>query len=104
MVHRGEDAGIGNWPAVIPRPQWEFTQELLQFRSTAAQSEQGPRPQRTYILRGLIVCGRRGTALSGNSGRVYRCTRKPVSYQAKIIFRKFGFYGVLAPQKPNVRS
>jgi site-specific DNA recombinase len=35
-VHHGQEIGVGKWPAIITRAQWDFTQELLTFRSTAA--------------------------------------------------------------------
>jgi site-specific DNA recombinase len=75
-VHHGQEIGIGKWPAIITRAQWEFTQELLTFRSSAARAEQAKRKApRTYILRGLVICGKCGTAMAGCSGTVYRCSR-----------------------------
>jgi site-specific DNA recombinase len=75
-VHRGQEIGIGKWPAIITRAQWDFTQELLAFRSSAARSEQAKRKApRTYILRGLVMCGKCGTVMAGCSSTVYRCTR-----------------------------
>src|SRR5260370_38200575 len=52
-VHRGQEIGVGRWPAIITRAQWDFAQEMLAFRSAAAQSERAARTRRTYILRGL---------------------------------------------------
>jgi site-specific DNA recombinase len=74
-VHRGEEIGIGKWPAIIARPEWDFAQELLSFRSTAAQKQRDSRPRRTYILRGLVICGNCGTTMTGCSGTLYRCSR-----------------------------
>jgi hypothetical protein len=75
-VHHGQEIGIGKWPAIITRAQWEFTQELLTFRSSAARTERAKRKApRTYILRGLVMCGKCGTAMAGCSGTVYRCSR-----------------------------
>ena len=74
-VHRGEEIGIGKWPVIIARPKWDFAQELLSFRSTAAQKQRDSRPRRTYILRGLVICGNCGTTMAGSSGVVYRCSR-----------------------------
>jgi DNA invertase Pin-like site-specific DNA recombinase len=75
-VHRGQEIGTGKWPVIIARAQWDFTQELLTFRSSAAQGERAKRnAPRTYILRGLVICGRCGTAMAGCSGTVYRCSR-----------------------------
>lgn len=75
-VRHGQEIGIGKWPAIITRAQWEFTQELLTFRSSAARNEKARRKApRTYILRGLVICGKCGTAMAGCSGTVYRCSR-----------------------------
>src|SRR5207248_1726685 len=74
-VHRGQEIGVGKWSAIIPRAQWEFAQEMLAFRSVAAQSERDTRTRRTYILRGLVTCGKCGTAMTGCSGNLYRCSR-----------------------------
>jgi site-specific DNA recombinase len=74
-VHRGQEIGVGKWPAIITRVQWDFAQEMLTFRSSAAQAERDTRTRRTYILRGLVTCGKCGTAMAGCSGTVYRCSR-----------------------------
>jgi len=74
-VHRGKIIGVGKWPAIITRPQWDFAQELLTFRNVAAQKQQDTRSRRTYLLRGLVICGKCGTAMAGCSGSVYRCSR-----------------------------
>jgi WD40 repeat protein len=67
---------VGKWPPVIPSAQWDFAQELLAFRSTAARSEQaGHRTPRLYLLRCLAVCGNCGTAIAGAGRTMYRCTR-----------------------------
>lgn len=74
-VHHGQEIGAGKWPAIISRAQWEFTQELLAFRSSAARSERAKRnAPRTYLLRGLVTCGKCGTVMPGTSGK-YRCCR-----------------------------
>jgi site-specific DNA recombinase len=76
LVHRGQEIGIGKWPAIITRAQWDFAQEMLTFRSSAARGERAKRKApRMYILRGLVVCGKCGTAMAGCSGTVYRCSR-----------------------------
>ena len=68
-MYRGQEIGLGKWPAIIARPQWEFAQEMLTFRSSAARHERAKRkPPRAYILRGLVVCGKCGTAMAGCSG------------------------------------
>lgn len=74
-VHQGREIGVGQWPAIIDRPEWDFAQELLTFRSSAAQKKQETQNRRTYILRGLIVCGKCGTSMAGCSGTMYRCSR-----------------------------
>jgi hypothetical protein len=75
-VHHGQEIGVGKWPAIITRPQWDFAQELLTFRATAARTERAKRKApRPYILRGLVVCGKCGTTMAGCSGTVYRCSR-----------------------------
>jgi DNA invertase Pin-like site-specific DNA recombinase len=74
-VHRGQEIGTGKWPAIIGRPQWDFAQELLTFRNVAAQKQRETRNRRTYILRGLVICGKCGTTMAGCSGTVYRCSR-----------------------------
>jgi site-specific DNA recombinase len=74
-VHQGREIGVGKWPAIIDRAQWDFAQELLAFRSAAAQKQREARNRRTYILRGLVICGKCGTTMAGCSGTVYRCSR-----------------------------
>jgi site-specific DNA recombinase len=74
-VFRGEEIGTGKWAAIITRPEFDFAQELLAFRSVAAQKQRDARTRRTYILRGLVMCGKCGTAMAGCSGTVYRCSR-----------------------------
>ncbi|MGP0001872.1 MAG: recombinase family protein, partial [Acetobacteraceae bacterium] len=74
--HNGQEVAIGKWPAIIDRTMWDFTQELLTFRSAAAQNERaGHRAPRAYILRGVAICGSCGTAMAGCSGKIYRCVR-----------------------------
>jgi DNA invertase Pin-like site-specific DNA recombinase len=74
-VHRGKIIGKGKWPAIIEHPKWDFAQEMLTFRSAAAQKQRETRNRRTYILRGVVICGNCGTAMAGCSGTVYRCSR-----------------------------
>ncbi len=75
-VHRGQEIGAGRWPAIITRTEWDFAQELLTFRSAAARDERSRKnAPRSYILRGLVVCGKCGTAMAGCGGKMYRCTR-----------------------------
>jgi hypothetical protein len=74
-VHHGREIGVGKWPALISRAQWDFVQELLTFRSVAAQKQRDTRKRRNYVLRGLVICGKCGTTMAGCSGTVYRCSR-----------------------------
>ena len=74
-IHRGQEIGVGKWPAIISRTEWDFAHEILTFRSSAAQKERATRNRRTYILRGLVICGNCGTTMAGCSGNTYRCSR-----------------------------
>jgi site-specific DNA recombinase len=74
-TRHGNEIGVGKWPAIISRPEWDFVQELLTFRSSAAQTQRQTRNRRHYILRGLVLCGNCGTTMAGCSGTVYRCSR-----------------------------
>lgn len=40
-----------------------------------AQAARDTRTRRTYILRGLVVCGKCGTAMAGSNSSIYRCSR-----------------------------
>jgi len=74
--HNGREVAVGKWLPIIPREQWDFAQELLTFRSAAAQKQRARnRAPRAYILRGLVICGNCGTTMAGCSGSVYRCSR-----------------------------
>ncbi|HEY6314123.1 MAG TPA: recombinase family protein [Streptosporangiaceae bacterium] len=73
--HNGKEVAAGKWLPVIPRAQWDFAQELLTFRSVAAQKRRAKNRPRAYILRGLVICGNCGTVMAGCSGNLYRCSR-----------------------------
>ena len=74
--HNGREVAVGKWLPIISREQWDFAQELLTFRSAAAQKRRARnRAPRAYILRGLVICGNCGTTMAGCSGSVYRCSR-----------------------------
>lgn len=74
--HNGREVAVGKWPAIIPRAQWDFAQELLTFRTVAARKKRARnRAPRAYVLRGLVICGNCGTMMAGCSGTVYRCSR-----------------------------
>ncbi|MFI0817236.1 recombinase family protein [Streptomyces sp. NPDC021098] len=74
-MFRGEEHGIGSWPAIIDRGQWDEAQERRKFR--AEQSAEKNKRTRYYLLRGVVMCTC-GRTMSGNSGSVYeyRCTRR----------------------------
>lgn len=59
------------WPAIVDRQHWDTLQAM------AATRRHGGRPATTsYLLRGLLECGRCGRRLYGNTtptGPVYRC-------------------------------
>lgn len=74
-MYHGREIGVGKWPTIISRAQWDFAQELLTFRTAAFQKQRETRKRRVYILRGLVICGKCGTAMTGCSGTVYRCSR-----------------------------
>jgi site-specific DNA recombinase len=74
--HNGKEVAVGKWLPIIPRAQWDFAQEMLAFRSTAAQKKRAKnKPPRVYILRGVVICGNCGTVMAGCSGKLYRCSR-----------------------------
>jgi site-specific DNA recombinase len=75
LVHQGQEIGTGKWPPIIARAEWDFAQELLTFRSAAAQTTRKSQIRRNYILRGVVICGRCGTTMAGCSRTVYRCSR-----------------------------
>jgi hypothetical protein len=75
-LHKGKEVAVGKWPTIISRPAWDFTQELMSFRSSATlEKRTSNRQPRAYILRGLVICGKCGTAMAGCSGKYYRCSR-----------------------------
>lgn len=65
-------------PAIVDREDFEKANELLTANADVARGARG----RTYLLRGLIYCGKCGHAMVGNTGdskagRVYyRCSRR----------------------------
>ena len=77
--HNGREVAVGKWLPIIPRAQWDFAQELLTFRSAAAQKKRARnRAPRAYILRGLVICGNCGTVMAGCSGtRLPLLARQP---------------------------
>jgi site-specific DNA recombinase len=74
-VHHGKEIGKGQWPTIIDRRMWDFTQDLLSYRATTQNNDKPTKPKRTYLLRGLMTCGKCGSSMSGSSGSTYRCAR-----------------------------
>jgi len=73
-VFRGEEFGEGDWPAIIDRGTWAEVQDRSAYRASAYVY----RSSRFYLLRGLVVCKKCGTHMSGSRGRApsYLCTRR----------------------------
>jgi DNA invertase Pin-like site-specific DNA recombinase len=73
-VFRGEAFGEGDWPAIIDRGTWAEVADRLAYRASAHVY----RSSRFYVLRGLVVCKKCGTHMSGSRGRApsYMCTRR----------------------------
>jgi site-specific DNA recombinase len=74
-LYHGREIGVGKWPAIITRAQWDFAQEMMTIRAATVEAGRDTRKRRNYILRGLVVCGKCGTTMVGCSGREYRCSR-----------------------------
>jgi len=70
-VHRGQEIGAGSWPAIIDPATWALAREMREFRSASHSN----RPQRFYLLRGAVLCGKCGTRMTGNT-QEYKCSRK----------------------------
>lgn len=62
-VFRGEEIGTGAWPAIIDRGTWDEVQVRRQYR--AAPVAEARKNARYYLLRGVVVCTRCGTLMSG---------------------------------------
>lgn len=59
-VHRGENVGKGNWPAILDEDIWRRTCAKLATRST------GPSTGRKYLLTGgVAICGKCGAPMRG---------------------------------------
>lgn len=67
---RGEVVAEGDWPAIVPRDQWESI--LVALRSPTPQ-----RKPRRYLLSGLLRCGVDGDRMTGHAARTrrYKCVR-----------------------------
>jgi hypothetical protein len=72
-VFRGEEAGEGDWPAIIDRGSWREVQERRSYRASAYDR----RGWRFYLLRGLVVCKRCGWRMAGSTSKdaAYMCAR-----------------------------
>jgi hypothetical protein len=72
-VFRGQDAGEGDWPAIIDRGAWAEVQERRAYRSSAHDR----RGWRFYLLRGLVVCKKCGWRMAGSTSKdaCYMCAK-----------------------------
>ncbi|GAA2064427.1 hypothetical protein GCM10009801_09030 [Streptomyces albiaxialis] len=87
-MHQGEEVGQGKWPAIIEPGIWEETRTRREYRSAVHQTNLELR--RFYLLRGLVMCKRCGTLMSGTKvGAVpsYLCTRKSRNDEKKCVRR-----------------
>lgn len=87
-MHQGEEVGPGKWPAIIDQGTWEETRARREYRS--AVHETNLELRRFYLLRGLVMCSRCGTLMSGTKvGGVpsYLCTRKSRNGDKKCVRR-----------------
>ncbi|WP_443070956.1 recombinase family protein [Streptomyces sp. NBC_01476] len=87
-MHQGEEVGPGKWPAIIEPGIWQETRARREYRSAIHQTNLELR--RFYLLRGVVMCGRCGTLMSGTKvGAVptYLCTRKSRNGDKKCVRR-----------------
>ncbi|MGW1866171.1 recombinase family protein [Streptomyces mauvecolor] len=87
-MHQGEEVGPGTWPAIIDAGIWEETQARRQYRSAAHRELLSQPAQRFYLLRGLVMCGRCGTLMSGTpkrTGPSYQCNRRGRNDEKKCV-------------------
>lgn len=82
-IHRGEEVGVGTWPAIIDRGQWDEVQQHRKHRAARIEKER-KRPNRYYLLRGVATCTC-GMRMAGTNGRYayYRCTRAALNGEQK---------------------
>lgn len=74
-THQGEVIGEASWPAIVDRTTWEALRGLYGSRTRAV-------PRRSYLLSGLLACGRCGGKLGAhiaNGKRNYACYGQPNS-------------------------
>ncbi|MER6351338.1 recombinase family protein [Streptomyces sp. NPDC001634] len=83
-IHQGEEVGVGAWPAIIDRGQWDEVQRLREYRAERARDDQ-KRPTRNYLLREIATCacGVRMAGTNGGRYAYYRCTRADDTGQQK---------------------
>lgn len=87
-MHQGEEVGPGTWPAIIDAGVWQETRERRAFRSAVHREALSKPPNRFYLLRGLVMCGRCGTLMSGTAkgtGPVYQCNRRGRNDDKKCV-------------------
>lgn len=78
-MHQGEEVGPGTWPAIIDAGVWAEVRARREFRSATHKEALSKPRQRYYLLRGLVLCGRCGTLMSGTAktaGPAYQCNRR----------------------------
>ncbi|MDJ0341387.1 recombinase family protein [Streptomyces sp. H10-C2] len=83
-IHRGEEVGPGSWPAIIDRGQWDEVQQQRTHRAARIEKER-KRPDRYYLLRGVVTCtcGMRMAGTNGGRYAYYRCTRAALNGEQK---------------------
>jgi len=87
-MHQGEEVGRGSWPAIIDAGTWAETRARREFRSQVHQTNLELR--RFYLLRGLVMCGRCGTLMSGTKvggSPSYLCVRRTRNDDKKCVRR-----------------
>jgi site-specific DNA recombinase len=76
LVHRGQEYGPGNWPAVVPEHTYRAAVALLDDPSRRTT----PDTARRYLLAGLARCHCGALLITGRTQRgkrTYRCAQKP---------------------------
>jgi site-specific DNA recombinase len=72
VVHLGEIVGLGQWPALLPRAQWEQVCAVVRGRARNVGV-----PRRRSMLTGIVVCGNCGASMTRSVGaggaRLWRC-------------------------------
>ncbi|TQF04377.1 recombinase family protein [Kitasatospora acidiphila] len=87
-MHQGEEVGRGAWPAIIDPGTWEEARTRREYRAAAHQESRSKAPQRFYLLRGLVMCSRCGTLMSGTAkqnGPAYQCNRRNRNGDQKCV-------------------